>query len=76
MYFVHDSFDTGQVVSASLTPLALQELEPALQGMLAGRQLFVKQRDGTYKPKGSELGLPRNFVFAELQVPEPRPHGI
>lgn len=40
-----------------------------LKRLLAGRQLFVKQGDGTYRPKGCEFGLARNFHFADLHAP-------
>ena len=43
---------------------------------MAGQQLFVKQPDGTWRPKGSELGLPRSFEFADLQGPALRNAGI
>jgi hypothetical protein len=36
---------------------------------MCGNQVFVKQADGTYRPRGSELGLPRYFEFADLQAP-------
>jgi hypothetical protein len=72
---VQDSFDAGTVVAAWLSPGALGELEPVLRRLLAGQQLFVKQRDGTYRPKGSELGLARAFEFADLHAPALRPAG-
>lgn len=69
MQFVQDSFDPGSVVAARLSPGTLGELEPVLRRLLTGQQLFVKQPDGTYRPKGSELGLAHYFEFAELQAP-------
>jgi hypothetical protein len=36
--------------------------------------LFVKQPDGGYRPKGSELGLARSFEFTDLHSPALR-HG-
>lgn len=69
MQYVQDSFDAGSVVAAWLTPGTLGQFEPVLRRLLAGRQLFVKQPDGTYRPRGSELGLPRYFDFADLQAP-------
>ena len=66
---VEDLFDTGNVVAASLCPGTLGELEPVLRRMLAGKQLFVKQPDGTYRPKGSPLGLAHCFDYADLQAP-------
>jgi len=75
MQYVQDSFDTGTVVAAWLNPGLLDELEPVLRHLLAGPQLFVKQRDGTYKPKGCALGLPRSFDFSDLHAPAPRRQG-
>jgi hypothetical protein len=72
MQYVQDSFDAGCVVAACLTPGTLGRMEPVLRRLLAGRQLFVKQPDGTYRPKGSELGLPRYFDFSDLQAPSLR----
>ena len=40
-----------------------------LRRLLCGKQYFVKQADGTYRPRGSELGLPRYFEFTDLQAP-------
>lgn len=67
--YVEDSLDPGSVVAARLTPGTLGQLEPVLRRLMCGRQLFVKQPDGTYRPKGSELGLPRYFDFEDLQAP-------
>lgn len=69
MQFVQDSFNAGNVVAAWLSPGTLGELEPVLRRLLAGQQLFVKQRDGTYRPKGFELGLARCFEFGDLHAP-------
>lgn len=68
-YVAKDSFDPGTVVAAWLTPGTLGRLEPVLRRLMAGQHLFVKQVDGTYRPRGSELGLPRYFEFADLQAP-------
>ena len=38
--------------------------------------VWIKQPDGTWRPKGSELGLPRPFEFADLQGPALRSAGI
>ena len=75
MQYVQDSFDAGTVVAAWLSPGILGQLEPVLRRLLAGQQLFVKQRDGTYKPKGCELGLARSFEFADLHAPALRTTG-
>jgi hypothetical protein len=74
MQYVQDSFDAGSVVAAWLTPGTLGQLEPVLRRLMAGKQLFVKQEDGTYRPRGSELGLPRYFRFTDLQAPALREH--
>lgn len=67
-YVVQDSLDAGTVVAAWLSPDALGDLEPVMRRMMIGQQLFVKQPDGTYRPKGSPLGLARCFEFDELQA--------
>lgn len=72
MQYVQDLFDPGTIVAAGLTPGTLGRLEPVLRRLMCGQQLFVKQADGTYRPKGSELGLPRYFEFEDLQAPAPR----
>jgi hypothetical protein len=69
MQYVQDCFDQGSVVTARLTPGTLGQLEPVLRRLLCGNQQFVKQADGTYRPRGSELGLPRYFEFTDLQLP-------
>ena len=72
----HDSFDPGTVIAAWLSPGTLGEFEPVLRRLLAGQQLFVKQVDGCYKPKGCQLGLARSFTFEELHEPALRVAGI
>lgn len=69
MQFVQDSFDAGNVVAAWLSPVTLGQLEPVLRRLLAGKQLFIKQPDGTWRPRGSQLGLAHCFDFTELQAP-------
>lgn len=69
---VQDSLHPGSVVAACLTPGTLCQMEPVLRRMLCGQQLFVKQADGTYRPKGSELGLPKYFDFEDLHAPSLR----
>ncbi len=69
MQYAQDSFDAGTVVAARLSPGLLGELEPMLRRMLAGQQLFVKQRDGSYRPKGCQMGLARSFSFDDLHAP-------
>lgn len=75
MQYVQDSFDAGSVVAAWLNPATLGQLEPMLRRLMCGQQLFVKQPDGTWRPKGSELGLPRRFEFSDLQGPALRSAG-
>jgi hypothetical protein len=70
---VQDCFDCGNVVAAWLSPTTLGRLEPVLRRLLAGRQLFVKQPDGTWRPRGSELGLAHCFEFNDLKAPALRP---
>jgi hypothetical protein len=74
MQYVQDSFDAGTVIAAWLSPGTLGQLEPVMRRLLCGQQLFVKQADGRYRPKGSELGLARSFDFADLYSPALR-HG-
>ncbi|AMO23261.1 hypothetical protein GCM10027034_42570 [Ramlibacter solisilvae] len=73
MQYVQDSFDTGTVIAAWLSPGALEELEPLLRRLLAGKQIFIKQSDGSYRPQGWEYGLARGFQFSELCEPALRP---
>ena len=73
---MEDSFDSGSVIAAWLSPSILGELEPVLRRLLAGQQLFVKQADGTYRPKGCQFGLAHSFDFADLHQPTLRPAGI
>jgi hypothetical protein len=74
MQYVQDSFDAGTVIAAWLSPGTLGQLEPVMRRLLCGQQLFVKQPDGSYRPKGSELGLARSFEFSDLHSPALR-HG-
>jgi hypothetical protein len=73
MQYVQDSFDAGSVVAAWLTPGTLGNLEPVLRRLLCGQQLFVKQPDGKWRPRGSTLGLARCFDFADLHAPALKP---
>jgi hypothetical protein len=75
MQYMQDSFDAGNVVAACLIPMTLGQLEPMLRRLLAGRQLFVKQANGSYRAKGSQLGLTRSFEFADLDSPALRVAG-
>ena len=69
---VQDPFTTGSVVAASIAPSTLSEFEPVLRRLLAGTQLFVKQADGSYRPRGCALGLARCFSFEDLVHAEAR----
>jgi len=73
MQYVQDSFDAGSVVAAWLTPGTLGNHEPVLRRLLCGQQLFVKQPDGTWSPRGSQLGLARCFDFTDLHAPALKP---
>jgi hypothetical protein len=72
MQFVQDSFGIGSLVAAWLRPSILADLEPMLGRFLRGQQLYVKQADGSWHPKGSQLGLTRNFQFSDLVGPSLR----
>ena len=69
MQYVQDSFDAGTVIAAWLSPGKLSELEPVIRRLLSGRQLFVKQTEGGYRPKGWQLGLAKPFDFRDLHSP-------
>ncbi|MEJ6021347.1 hypothetical protein [Ramlibacter sp. PS4R-6] len=73
---MEDTYHPGSVIAAWLSPAILGELEPMLRRLLVGQQLFVKQDDGTYRPKGCQFGLARSFAFADLNQPTLRPAGI
>ena len=65
---VQDPFDAGAEVAAALQPQALTQFEPVLRKLLAGTQLFVKQADGRWRPRGCALGLAQCFDFEDLAV--------
>ena len=67
-----DPFITGSVVAASLTAAAVDTFDPVLRRMLAGTQVFIKQPDGRWRPRGCQLGLARCFAFEDLADPVPR----
>lgn len=64
-----DSFDTGHMVEAKLAPHALDGFDPMLRRLLGGHQLFVKQADGRWRPRGCSLGLAQCFDYADLLSP-------
>lgn len=71
-HLVQDQFAPGSVVAASLTPQAIDEFDPVVRLLLGGKQVFVKQPDGRWRPRGCELGLARCFAFEDLLAPVPR----
>ena len=73
MSTVLDSFAPGSVVSASLTPKTVDSFDPVLRLLLGGKQVFIKQPDGRWRPRGCSLGLARCFEFSDLQGAEERP---
>jgi hypothetical protein len=62
-----DSFAPGSAVSASLTPRAVDAFDPVVRLLLGGTQVFIKQADGRWRPRGCHLGLARCFDFSDLQ---------
>ena len=72
MQHAQDPFVPGSVVAATLAPATLSQFEPMLRRLLTGTQLFVKQADGRYTPRGCSLGLAHCFEFAELEHAEAR----
>lgn len=66
---MHDSIHPGTVIAAWLSPGVLGNLEPMLRRLMSGQQLFVKQPDGSYCPKGCQMGLARSFTFEDLHLP-------
>ncbi|TWO71101.1 hypothetical protein FN976_12340 [Caenimonas sedimenti] len=67
-----DTFDPGHVVEAKLAPHALLDFDPMLRRLLGGHQLFVKQADGRWRPRGCSLGLAQCFDYADLLGPAPQ----
>lgn len=65
----HDTFAPGSVVAASLAPEAVDMFDPVLRRLLAGTQVFIKQADGRWKPRGCQLGLAQCFDYSDLQSP-------
>ena len=70
---VVDTFAPGSVVAASLQPQAVDAFDPILRRLLSGTQVFIKQADGRWKPRGCQLGLARCFEFGDLLSPIERP---
>ena len=69
---VSDPFSTGSVVAATLSPEVIDDFDPVLRRMLGGTQVFIKQADGRWKPRGCQLGLARCFEFTDLLAPVAR----
>ena len=63
-----DLFAPGHELAAALSPTALSGFEPMLRRLLGGHQVFVKQADGKWRPRGCSLGLAQCFEFADLQT--------
>jgi hypothetical protein len=59
--------DTTQV-AAALVPAKLQEFDPLLRSLLAGTQIFIRQADGRYRPRGCAMGLAQCFELSDLIV--------
>jgi hypothetical protein len=72
MTTVTDPFTPGSVVAASLTAAAVDAFDPVLRRMLAGTQVFIKQPDGRWRPRGCQLGLAQCFAFEDLEAPVQR----
>lgn len=67
-----DTFAAGSVVAARLSPQAVDMFDPVLRRLLSGPQVFIKQADGRWRPRGCQFGLARCFEFGELLSPIPR----
>ncbi len=67
-----DTFAPGSAVAASLVPTVVNGFDPVLRRMLAGTQVFIKQADGRWRPRGCQFGLARCFEFSELHAPVER----
>jgi hypothetical protein len=67
-----DSFATGSVVAATLAPKIFESFDPVLTRLLSGQQVFIKQADGRWRPRGCQLGLARCFDFNDLLAPVAR----
>ncbi|MGE4240085.1 hypothetical protein [Ramlibacter sp.] len=65
---VPDTFIAGEQIAASIQPSALTQYEPVLRRLLSGQQLFVKQADGRWRPRGCALGLAQCFAYEDLKV--------
>lgn len=61
-----DSFAPGSAVAASLTPQTVDTFDPVLRRLLGGVQVFIKQADGRWRPRGCQLGLARCFESSDL----------
>ncbi|WP_325548035.1 hypothetical protein [Ramlibacter sp.] len=56
------------MVTAHVADHALMRFEPELRRLLSGAQLFVRQADGRYRPRGCSLGLAHCFEERELVI--------
>ena len=64
-----DPFDAGNVVAARLAAGSLEKFDPVLRRLLGGTQLFVKQADGRWAPRGCRLGMACCFEYEDLDAP-------
>ena len=62
------SFTPGSVVAAALAPQVLENFDPVLRLMLRGTQDFVKQTDGSWRPRGCSLGYCGCFESDQLEL--------
>ena len=64
-----DPYLEGHVMTARLAPQTLGLFDPVLRRLLGGTQLFIKQADGRWAPRGCQLGKACCFDYEELQSP-------
>jgi hypothetical protein len=65
-----DTFAPGSAVAATLAPKVFETFDPVLTRLLSGQQVFIKQPDGRWRPRGCQLGLARCFEFDDLLAPQ------
>ena len=62
------TFTPGTVVAATLAPQVIEAFDPVLRLMLRGTQDFVKQVDGSWRPRGCSLGFCGCFESGQLEL--------
>ncbi len=72
MTIAFDPFAPGSMVAAQLAPSVRASFDPVLRSLLSGTQVFTKQADGRWRPRGCQLGLARCFDFDDLLSPVAR----